>query len=413
MRFIFSVFLCLLSLTSCVRTTNPPEALTSLNLVDQNGLTQTIGSKERLKNFASVDFQKPQPYQKVLRVYTPRQDGSIPAIVTSYYPSGQIKQSLSILSGRAFGPYLEWYENGSLKIEASLVGGSPQLGVMAERSWIFQGPCKAYNEKGKLVGSMVYDRGVLIGESLYWTDEGRLSKKLFYEKGQLTGVAEYYYPENGALQQKISYVAGLRHGPLAYYRTDGVCLSEEYYEAGKLQTASYAYCPQPAGVEKGEGVRFVEEDKGYRLEEIRGGEIEGEIKEYEKDLLVHSFHQRKGLKEGKECFWSPSGIALIEISYRAGKIQGEIITRYEKGSIQSRREMSNNQKNGTLRTWYLDGQIMMVEEYAQDKLVSGSYYKKGSGFPVSTISNGEGTATIFDEVGQLDRKISYKDGKPY
>ncbi|MEI6532123.1 MAG: hypothetical protein WCN87_04830 [Chlamydiota bacterium] len=408
----FFYFICFFICTSCVRSTDAPQALSSLNLVDRNGMTQTIGSKDRLKNYANVDFQKPQPYQKVLRVYTSRPDGAIPAIVTSYYPSGQIKQSLSVLSGRAQGPYYEWHENGVLKIEAYLVGGAPQLGGLSEQSWIFHGPCKAFNEKGKLMGSMTYERGLLEGESLYWSSEGILLKKMFYEKGFLNGQAEYYHL-NGCLEQTITYLKGERHGPLEYYRPDKTLIAQEYYEEGRLQKAIYTNTSITAGVQDSFGLRYSEAGDRFSTEEIRMGKVEGEVREYEKGLLVRSFYLKNGLKEGPESFWTPQGLSVLEIPYREGRIQGEIVTHYPIGALQSRREMSNNEKNGALHTWYLDGQLMMAEEYNHNKLVTGSYYKKGSGFPVSSVVNGEGTATLFDEGGQLDRRISYKDGKPY
>ncbi len=397
--------------SGCVRSTQAPPVLSSLNLEDRNGMTQTIGSKERLKNYANIDFQKPQPYQKVLRVYTSRPDGAIPAVVTSYYPSGQIKQSLSVLSGRAYGPYCEWHENGALKIEAYLVGGSPQLGGASERSWIFHGPCKAFSEIGKLIGSMTYERGFLQGEAVYGSSEGIILKKMFYEKGLLKGPAYYYYP-NGCLEQIITYLQGLRQGPLEYYRADKTLIAKEYYEEGRILSATYTNIFIKAGVDASFGLRYSEEGSRFRTEEIRLGKVEGEVREYEDRILVHSFYLKKGLKEGSEFFWNSQGISILEIPYREGNIQGEVVTYYPNGELQSRREMSSNKKNGSLYAWYLDGQLMIAEEYDQDLLLKGSYYKKGSGFPVSVVINGEGIATIFDDGGQLDRRISYKEGKP-
>jgi antitoxin component YwqK of YwqJK toxin-antitoxin module len=402
--------LILLFLVGCAQHTAYVPTLASVNIVDQSGMTQTIGSKERLKGFCNVDFQKPQPYQKVLRVFNTRPDGAIPAVVTCYYPSGQIKQSLSILSGRALGPYREWYENGALKIEGYLVGGSPQLGPAFERTWIFDGPCKAYNDQGQLIGSMTYVRGSLSGEALFLADDGTCLKKIKYEKGLVEGVAEYFYP-SGKINQRISYHLGVRHGPLSCWREDESLLAEELYVNGHLITATYKGAPPEAIVKEGFGYRYTEIGEGYHLEEIRSGELCGEVKEFRNGRLTHSYSQKKGVKEGKEYFWDEA-CSYLEIPYKAGIIQGEVITRYRTGELQSRREMSNNLKNGSLRAWYTDGQMMMAEEYNNDNLQSGSYYKKGSGLPVSRVMEGSGTATIFDNEGHIERKILYKDGKP-
>lgn len=401
--------LLLLLLTGCARAPSAP-SLASVNIVDQSGMTQTIGSKERLKKFSQVDFLKPQPYQKVLRVFTPGSDGAIPAVVTSYYPSGQIKQSLCILSGRAHGPYREWHENGALKIEASVVGGSPQLGMAAERTWIFNGPCKAFSDQGRLLASMTYDRGLLEGDAEFWNEEGVLVKKFSYERGALSRRAMYYY-DSGVLQLTISYKKGLQDGLFESFRSDAVRIAEEYYEGGHLIKGSYVY-PE-AGVFQGSGFRYVEGEGGFRLEEVRGGLLAGEVRLYQKGRLVQSYSHNNGVKEGIESFWNASGVLYLEVPYKEGRIQGEVITRYSDGALQSRREMSNNCKNGLFRAWYPGGEIMMIEEYNDDNLLSGTYYKCGSAVPVSKVEEGAGLAMIFDCQGQLERKIVYKDGKPH
>jgi hypothetical protein len=55
---------------------------------------------------------------------------------------------------------------------------------------------------------------------------------------------------------------------------------------------------------------------------------------------------------------------------------------------------------------------MLIEEYEQDKLLRGEYYSKGERFPISTIDEGKGIATLFNSDGSLICKIEYKNGKP-
>lgn len=55
---------------------------------------------------------------------------------------------------------------------------------------------------------------------------------------------------------------------------------------------------------------------------------------------------------------------------------------------------------------------MLVEEYENTKLMTGSYYKKNQSAPVSTIFNGNGTATLYDDEGIFLRKVTYVKGKP-
>ena len=87
-------------------------------------------------------------------------------------------------------------------------------------------------------------------------------------------------------------------------------------------------------------------------------------------------------------------------------------TWYPNGSPESQREMANNAKNGVLTAWYRDGNLMMIEEYENDKLVRGDYFKKEERIPVSQVIGGKGTVTIFDADGHFVQKIAYVNGKP-
>ena len=62
--------------------------------------------------------------------------------------------------------------------------------------------------------------------------------------------------------------------------------------------------------------------------------------------------------------------------------------------------------------WYENTSIMFIEEYENDVLIKGSYYKVDDKNPISTIINGNGTATIYDSKGRFIKKITYKDGLP-
>ena len=140
--------------------------VTSINIIDRNGMSETISSKERLSAFDKTDFLTPQPYQKVLRLYGRSENGDVRARITSYHPNGQVKQYLEAANNRAHGVYKEWFANGQRKVEAFVIGGMADLNTQAEASWLFD------------------------GTSLAWDEEGHLLAKIFYQKGDLEGIAE-------------------------------------------------------------------------------------------------------------------------------------------------------------------------------------------------------------------------------
>jgi antitoxin component YwqK of YwqJK toxin-antitoxin module len=55
---------------------------------------------------------------------------------------------------------------------------------------------------------------------------------------------------------------------------------------------------------------------------------------------------------------------------------------------------------------------MLLEEYENDHLIQGYYWKKGDLREVSSIDQGNGTATLYDAEGIFLKKISYKKGEP-
>ena len=103
---------------------------------------------------------------------------------------------------------------------------------------------------------------------------------------------------------------------------------------------------------------------------------------------------------------------MLSITWFKNKIQGLVKSWYPNGQLESQREMADNRRTGILTAWYADGSLMLMENYEQDLLAKGEYFKRGDSFPVGTVYNGEGTATIFDCTGVFVRKINYHCGKP-
>ena len=74
--------------------------------------------------------------------------------------------------------------------------------------------------------------------------------------------------------------------------------------------------------------------------------------------------------------------------------------------------MADNMKNGTSTAWYRDGNLMIVEEYINDRLVKGQYFKRGERIPETTIHDGNGIASLYDPDGRPLKRITYFHGKP-
>jgi len=421
--FTFLLLFSLVTTTSAKRMKNSkkPIPLSSVHIVDRNGFAETITHKDRLNQFQSLDFLQSQPYQKVLRIYARDPSGNIRSIVTSYHPNGNPKQFLEIMNGRAFGGYREWHENGVMAVSAKVVGGTADIIPTAERTWLFDGLSNAWDEDGHIKAEIPYCQGILEGYSIYYYPNGQVSKRIPYHKGNVDGVMELYR-ENGQLLQQISYVQGTQHGNAVNMWDATQIASQEDYNNGKLECGTY-YDQQGnmiSEVKQGNGYRVVFENNAIsEYQEYRQGNLEGEVKVVgPQGKLKRLYHIKNDIKHGEEIvyFDKPNAEGNLQpklaFNWVEGKIQGPVKTWYSKGNLESQREMANNKKNGVSTNWYRDGNIMMIEEYDQDKLVKGEYYKKGEKIPVSIISQGKGTATMFDVDGHYIQKIPYVNGKP-
>lgn len=417
------VSLCLLSFCiGCSRTVqNNAPVLTSINIIDRNGFSETISNSERLNQYKQVDFLKNQPYQKVLRIFSRDSLGNIRAYITSYYPNGQPKQYLEIVNNRAYGAYLEWHPNGVKKLQVFIMGGVADLDEAAAKSWLFNGQSLAWNDQGRLIADIPYCNGELEGTATYYHSNGNVWKLVPTRQGKQEGTLSIYL-ENGVLLQTTDYTTGIKNGPSIRYWNENQVASEECYRMGMLYSGRYYSC-------SGEFISDIEEGTGYRaifskdgiseLQEFQNGIQEGEVKVFDNlGVLASLHHVKNGLKHGEEIeYYEPSHVdddlaPRISINWFEGKVQGIVKSWYQNGTLESQREMSNNQKNGLLSAWYEDAGVMMIEEYDHNKLVKGEYYCPGEKIPVSLVSNGRGIATLFDSQGHLLRKVTYYNGRP-
>lgn len=399
----------------------PLPPLVTISLIDRNGLSETISVPDRIKQYQTVNFLTSQPYQKVLRVFARNSCGDITAIVTTYHVNGQVKQYLEVVNNRAFGYYREWHENGTMKLETKIIGGSPDICPGSEKSWLFDEVSKVWNNCGVLEAEIPYCRGKLEGISIYYHPNGAIWKEECYKDGVLNGTANVYR-ESGTLLSKTEYIQGVKCGSAYRYWSEDKLAADEEYVNGQLTEAQYwDPCGETIGeIHGGEGWRAVfGKETLTELQQYHQGKPDGEVKVLAKNgRIIRTYHMKDGSKNGEEIEYrnllltaGPS-TPKLSITWSNGVIQGPVKTWYENGKLESKREMSGNVKNGMLSAWYRDGSLMMIEEYDHDKLVKGEYFTRGDKFPVSTVNFGKGYATIYDADGVFIRKIVYHHGKP-
>ena len=396
--------------------------LVSIQIQDRNGLTETISTPERLVGFETTNFSSSQPYKKVVRVY--KQNGKNTAKITTYHPNGTIWQYLETQDMRALGPYKEWYSNGALKIEANVIGGVADINPSAQKDWLFDGVARVYDDQSRPVAEIPYDRGSLEGEAKYYYPNQNVEKTLLYHNNELHGnVMEYEV--DGALRSKVGYQAGEKAGLSEGYWAQDQLSWKEQYSNGLLLDGQYFSSNGEliSEIKNGHGFQILFED-GYMKQkvEIRKGKPEGIVQIFTASgELSSSYHVKQGKKHGEELEYyfsyevdedAATPLVKLSVPWVDDTISGIVKTWYSNGKLESQREVSRNKKTGTALAWYCDGGLMYMEEYEEDRLVKGTYYKKNQKDSVSSVQNGSGIATIFDENGTFVRKVQYIKGKP-
>lgn len=390
--------------------------LTSVTIIDRNGVSETISTKQRLDSFQKTDFFKPQPYQKVIRQYARNNQGNLFSQLTTYHPNGQLKQYLEVTNHRAYGIYREFYANGQLKVDSYVIGGTADLNDQAESTWLFHGLSKAFDEEGHLAAQISYNKGGLEGISYYFHSNGSLWKRLRYHQNKLHGFQEIFL-STGAILQTYTANNDLKEGENIRFWPSGQLAYKEMYQEGLLVQGVY-YNPQgelAATIENGDGIRAIPA-KSYieQLQEYYLGKQAGVVKQLDEDQkIICTFSIVDGEKMGKELQYYPDGQAKLELNWNQGILQGVVQTWYPSGKMESRKEIYQNKKNGLASAWYDDGSLMYVEEYDEDLLIKGQYYQKAEQEPISLVKNGEGTAILFYSSGLLLKKVNYQNGKPY
>lgn len=222
--------------------------------------------------------------------------------------------------------------------------------------------------------------------------------------------------------ERISFSGDAPNGPAFCYTRLGVLLYEEHFSEGLLVKGSYynAQGEKISHIEEGTGQRAeFEEEHLVRLVSYHKGRPEGLIELFTpQGFLIASYYQKNGKKHGEEKVYYPRQSAedpvqvKILLHWQEDVLQGVIKTWFLDGKQESQKEMYQNKKNGPSYAWYKQGDILLVEEYENDLLISGSYYKKKDKRPVSTIVQGRGVATLYDPEGYFLKKIPYEKGLP-
>ncbi|MDN3505573.1 MAG: hypothetical protein P0S95_08365 [Rhabdochlamydiaceae bacterium] len=412
------VVLPILFLCSCSHKNSALDesSLALIRTIDRHGMSETVSEKQRLSRFQKVNFESPQPFKSVVRLYKQDEFGRQKSIITDYHDNGQLHQLLEAESARAHGLYQQWYPNGTLKVEGRLVEGIAELSESAKMTWVFDGLSKVYDDKGNIEAQFEYDKGSLENNALYFHPNGSIRMEIPYLKNQIHGQSKIYN-DQFQLIGSVLYYKGNKHGNAYHFGNIDHPKFEEQYVHGSLMEGKY-YDRENKLIYQiidGNGFQPIYAEGILTQElEFQNGIQQGVINNYSSNGRMKSqYHVIDGQKHGAEWIYSKNGKdhPILYLNWYHDEIHGIMKTWYEDGSLQSQRELAHNLRQGVSTAWYRNGELMLVEEYENDQLVCGKYYKLGKAEAISSIEKGHGTATIFDENGVFLRRVKYKNSE--
>jgi antitoxin component YwqK of YwqJK toxin-antitoxin module len=266
------------------------------------------------------------------------------------------------------GPYVEYYENGNIKLEGTYSDKGVKNGL-----W------KEYYETGKLKCSRNYKRDYLIGEYREFFEDGTLKIEGNYSPFQTKkeGTWKEYF-ENGNIKSQAQFHSD---------QLSGIYL--EYYINGNLSL-------------KGEYDYFKFTKKGDWIEYYENGAIKKQ-----------QFYNSKGVLENLSKSYYPNGKLkeLGEHEYLTGQKDGKWIRFYEEGDTMAVSYFRLGKQVGAHYEFHADGKTKIVCEYDFSGKLNGLYHEvdlNGETLTKGSYLEGERTGKwmIRNELGEL-KKVKY------
>ena len=217
----------------------------------------------------------------------------------------------------------EYYSDGKIKREASFRDGKKE-GVWRE-----------FDEKGNVVSSQTYQKGVLTGQGIVDTD------------GKRRGYFKEFYPDNSLRAEGI-FVEGQRSGEWKFY-----------YQNGKVQEVGNYTDGQPDGI----WIWYYENGQKQIEEQFYKGMENGPYVEYDtKGNTIVTGTYFDGMKKGK---WTEQiGDMRTQGEYRNDKQVGEWVSYYNNDKMAFRGNFNAGYPDGEHFFYYENGRLREIQSYA-------------------------------------------------
>lgn len=312
------------------------------------------------------------------------QNSELEGLKKEYYLSGAESLSENYKAGKLNGEKRIYYLSGLLHYIENF------------RSDTLHGLYESYYENGQLEYRTEYTAGKLEGKIKGWHDNGVISFEGQYANNELNGEWKRYF-DNGVSQKIENYKNGVLEGDYTEYHKNGKLYYKAIYKKGKA-TGDVIYT-DPEG--KFYSKLVFKNDiltEAYYYDTI-GNEISrSQLKNKKLNLVTYDFdriktaevpYNEKGLTEGTETHYLPSGKTKSIDQYSKGELNGLSVEFYENGKKSSEIPFVDKQKHGYIRTYHPNG-----------KLKSEGWYSE---------NEAEGDWKFYNSLGELTNESYYLD----
>ncbi|MCB0800705.1 MAG: toxin-antitoxin system YwqK family antitoxin, partial [Bacteroidales bacterium] len=310
-------------------------------------------------------------------------------------------------SGMKQGEWLDFYPDGSIKSEKNY------------RDDLLHGYYKEYDDRGRLLVTLLYDNGKMTGTEIdnsaeieiknRYDDSGKLIYSGPFKEEVPVGIHREYnadgtiknariYNDNGVLvSEGIVDSDGNRNGPWKDFSADGVLVAEgSYYDNRR----------------SGEWKFYNADGKLEQAGSYYNGRIDGTWRwYYPGGELLREEDYYQGKRDGNYTEYSRAGEIIAQGAYAEGERNGE--WKITTGDNTEEGEYFLGLRNGEWRSYYNDGKLRFRGSYKQGNPDGRHlyYYENGRTREERYYKNGFRTRTWkkFNETGEVFLTITYRD----
>ncbi len=289
-----------------------------------------------------------------------------------YYLNGQKIETRNYVNGLREGECTEFYQNGNMYSEASILQTADFQGGN------YHGKRIKYYENGQIHITENYLNGIFFGETKYYYENGKLKAVQFFENGGVREGEWKNYDENGILTV------------VSIFKEGDIINEKNYYENGSLQMEKELVYGNPDLNSAGKSTYYYPSGK----------------------IAQVGFYKDTYVKTGKfTAYYENEQLQAIG-NYEEGNLTGAWKAYYDNGKLYEEGIYFNGLPNGTWNLYHQNGQIFQKRIWEQGKLmdVNSCFDVEGVEQNCGTLNNGSGYVNLYDEDGKLLRQVNFVNG---